>query len=183
MNINHDRRRFTTLARYNRSTNEALFKLFADLPKGVFDAERPCYFGSLRGIVKHLLISDINWMRRFREIFGSKTPLDHPRFAPEGHVWTKYDFEGGFEGLLKERKLVDGLIQDFAASADTDRFGEVLAYADSQGNPRRYYFRDALEHFFNHQTHHRGQASQILDELGVEHDFSNLLDVAELPPR
>ena len=41
--------------------------------------------------------------------------------------------------------------------------------------------RDALDHVFNHQTHHRGQVSQILDEMGVAHDFSNLILGAEIP--
>jgi uncharacterized damage-inducible protein DinB len=33
-----------------------------------------------------------------------------------------------------------------------------------------------LMQWFNHQTHHRGQASVQLDELGVENDFSGLQD-------
>jgi len=181
MSMDHDRRRYTTLARYNRSVNESVFALLSALPEGAFDAERPCYFGSIRGVFKHILICDIHWMRRFREVFGYAKPLDHPRFEPAGHAWTKYEF-GGFADLLRERKVLDDLILEFARTADTSKFGDVLAYADSGGNPHRYYFRDAFEHFFNHQTHHRGQLSQILDELGVEHDYSDLLAVLEIPP-
>ncbi len=35
--------------------------------------------------------------------------------------------------------------------------------------------RDVFLHLFNHQTHHRGQISVLLDQLGVENDYSNLI--------
>jgi uncharacterized damage-inducible protein DinB len=28
---------------------------------------------------------------------------------------------------------------------------------------------------FNHETHHRGQLAQVLDDRGVQNDFSNLI--------
>jgi uncharacterized damage-inducible protein DinB len=31
-----------------------------------------------------------------------------------------------------------------------------------------------------HETHHRGQISQLLDEMGIEHDFSGI-DIEFLP--
>lgn len=30
-------------------------------------------------------------------------------------------------------------------------------------------------HFFNHQTHHRGQIAAVLDAAGIENDYSNLI--------
>jgi len=123
----------------------------------------------------HLLMCDINWMRRFREVFGYAGCLAHPRLLPDGHTWTRIEFRT-LEELSQERKVVDSLLGDFVAEADTGRFGDILAYSDSHGTPHRYVFRDVLNHVFNHQTHHRGQVSQILDELGVEHDFSNMID-------
>jgi len=177
--VDYDRRHFTMLARYNRITNDKLFALLATLEAGSkeseFAKERGAYFGSLRGIANHVLACDVHWMRRFREIFGYFGPLAHARLQPDGHVWTKFEIET-LEELTRERRVVDGLLEDFAATADTGRFDEVLRYRDSAGTELRFIFRDALSHVFNHQTHHRGQMSQILDELGVEHDFSDLLD-------
>ena len=85
-----------------------------------------------------------------------------------------------FEEYRRERALVDAIFVDWMASPtppDSARSSPIgLA-----GMPKRYFVRDALDHVFNHQTHHRGQVSQILDELGIKHDFSNLIDSAEIP--
>jgi uncharacterized damage-inducible protein DinB len=180
MSNDYDRDHFSLLARYNRSANETLFALLADLPEGEFDKEHGSYFDSIRGILNHLITCDINWMRRFRELFGNEGPLAHPRLDPAGHAWKTFEFDS-LEALTRERGIVDGLLTDFIAGANTARFGEVLAYADSHGMPRRYVFREVLDHVFNHQTHHRGAIAQILDELGVENDFSNIYDILETP--
>ena len=180
MSIDYDRDHFGLLARYNRTANEALFALLAGLPVGEFTADRRSYFGSIRGILAHLTACDINWMRRFRELFGDSGPLAHPRLQPAGHAWMKFEFETlDLAAFAVQRKLVDDLLSEFAAVADTARFGEILAYADSADTPRRYVFREVLDHVFNHQTHHRGQVSQIFDEMGVENDYSNIYDALE----
>ena len=178
--MDYDRRHFSYLARYNRAANEQLVGLLATLPEGGLSRPRGSFFGSMQGILDHVMTCDINWLRRFRELFPEDGPLNRARLQPMGHAWTNYEFPV-FEDYRRERALVDSIFVDWVAMADTSRFGEVLAYSDSHGTPKSYYFRDALDHVFNHQTHHRGQVSQILDELGVEHDYSNLIDRAERP--
>jgi uncharacterized damage-inducible protein DinB len=180
MSNDYDRDRFSLLSRYNREANVKLFAILAALPAGEFSAARGSYFDSIGGILSHTISGDINWMRRFRELFGNQGPLAHARLQPAGHAWINFEFDT-LEELARERVVVDGLLTEFVANADTTRFGEVLAYSDSSGTPRRYVFRDALAHLFNHQTHHRGQVSQILDELGVENDYSNIYDILETP--
>jgi uncharacterized damage-inducible protein DinB len=178
--MDYDRRHFSYLARYNRSANEALTAHLATLKAGETALNRGSYFGSIQGILDHVMSGDINWLRRFRELFGSEEPLSRARLSPPGCVWMNYEFPD-FGEYSRERALVDAIFEDWMAIADTARFGEVLAYKDSHGIPKRYFVRDALDHVFNHQTHHRGQVSQILDELGVTHDFSSLIGSAEMP--
>jgi uncharacterized damage-inducible protein DinB len=178
--MDYDRRHFSYLARYNRGVNAALLGLLASLPAEELSKPHGSHFGSIQGIMDHIISCDINWLRRFRELFGADEPLKRPRLSPPGHVWTSYVFPL-VEEYARERAAVDAIFVDWISAADTSRFGEVLAYADSHGTPRRYFVREALDHVFNHQTHHRGQISQILDELGIEHDYSNLLDAAESP--
>lgn len=180
MDIDHDRRRFVLLARYNALENESLNRLLADLPREELSKPRGAYFGSILGTLGHLLSCDENWLRRFRELCGTGAPLDHGRLEPAGHVWRPADFDG-FEGFAAARSAVDGIFAQWAATVDTALFDRTLAYRDSFDAPLRYVFREAAEHVFNHQTHHRGQVSQMLDELGVKHDFSDLLNAAETP--
>jgi uncharacterized damage-inducible protein DinB len=175
-----ERRHFAQLARYNRFVNQALIESLSRLAPAALAEPRGSYFGSIQGILDHVITTDINWLRRFRELFPNDEPLNRPRLAPPGHAWTNFAFSD-FAELCRERALVDAIFVDWIAAADTSRFGEVLAYRDSHDKPLRFYCRDALDHVFNHQTHHRGQISQILDELKVEHDWSNLIRVAEIP--
>ncbi len=180
MKNDYDRRRFILLARYNALSNETLNGILSALPREELTRPRGAYFGSIMGTLGHLLSCDENWLRRFRELCGSGAPLDHPRLEPDGHVWRPAAFTT-FEEFISERQTVDGIFVEWAATVDTALFDRTLAYADSEGKPLRYQFRDAAEHVFNHQTHHRGQVSQLLDELGIKHDFSDLLNAAEIP--
>ena len=67
------------------------------------------------------------------------------------------------------RALVEELTDEMLAG------GIVLV--DPKGNKHRFIFGQVLMHLFNHQTHHRGALSQLLDELEIENDFSNLLSI------
>jgi len=178
--MDYERRHFSYLARYNRAANEAMIAHLAALEPGTIGSPRGSFFGSIRGILDHVIMCDINWLRRFRALSPDDESLNRPRLSPPGSAWTVVEFPN-FDEYRRERAGVDAIIEDWIAKADVSRFGEVLDYLDSRGLPKRYYLRDAVDHFFNHQTHHRGQVSQILDELGVKHDYSNLIGVAQLP--
>jgi uncharacterized damage-inducible protein DinB len=52
---------------------------------------------------------------------------------------------------------------------------QVLRYQDIRGKQQEKPAWRALLHFFNHQTHHRGQVSVLLDQMSVTNDFSNLI--------
>jgi uncharacterized damage-inducible protein DinB len=178
--MDYEQRHFRILARYNLAANEAMVAHLAALEPGVIASPRGSFFGSIQGILDHIITCDINWLRRFRELFPRDEVLGRPRLSPPGCAWTSFEFPD-FDEFRRERALVDSIIVDWLEGVDFSRFGETLAYLDSHGAPKRYYLRDAVEHVFNHQTHHRGQISQILDELGVKHDYSNLIGVAPVP--
>jgi len=178
--MDYEHSHFSYLARYNKAANESLVGHISSLPAAELGKPRGSHFGSIQGLLDHVIMCDINWLRRFRELFGADEALNRPRLEPAGHEWTSVEFPV-FEEYVCARTLVDAIFVDWIGAADCSRFGEVLVYLDSNGLPRRYYFREALDHVFNHQTHHRGQVSQILDELGVIHDYSNLLDAAAKP--
>jgi uncharacterized damage-inducible protein DinB len=178
--MDYDRRHFAYLARYNRSANEQLLGHLASLPASELVRPRGSYYVSIQGVLDHAFTTDMNWLRRCRELCSSDEPLRRSSLTPPGPAWATYTFPH-FNDYRRERAAVDAILEDWIALTGASRFGEVLAYQDSRGQPRRYYLRDVLDHVFNHQTHHRGQISQILDAMGVVHDFSNLILMAEIP--
>jgi len=53
------------------------------------------------------------------------------------------------------RAALDAIFEDWIALADAARLVEILSYTNWRGQPSRHYVCDALDHAFNHQTHHR----------------------------
>ena len=47
-------------------------------------------------------------------------------------------------------------------------FEEDFLYRNTQGLEFQNNFGEVVEHLFNHQTHHRGQVSTLLNQLGKD---------------
>ncbi len=168
------------MAKYNRIANEALFGILSGLPEGEVMKPRGSFFGSIHGVLSHIYSGDVNWLRRFRDFFGSLDAFLSPRLDPPGAAWTGYSF-ATFAELATARRDVDAILEAFVSQAEGGRYGETMRYVDSHGTPRAFTAGSLVLHLFNHETHHRGQVSQMLDEMGIAHDFSNV--ISALDPR
>ena len=51
----------------------------------------------------------------------------------------------------------------------------IFEYRNMKGDTFRKHFGGVLQHFFNHQTHHRGQASTLLTQAGVDIGVTDLV--------
>jgi uncharacterized damage-inducible protein DinB len=142
-------------ANYNRWANRRLYDAAATLPDEDYRADRGAFFKSVHGTLNHLLLADRIWMGRF---IGDPIPaqrLDAVLFDD-------------FQTLRRERERADGRIVDFVAGLDDARLAAPLRY--ERVSSRTVYTQPlwaALDHFFNHQTHHRGQIHAILTGLGA----------------
>ena len=133
---------------------------FAALPDGwalqdeAYRKDVGAYFKSLHGTLNHLLAADRIWMQRFTGAGESPNRLDAISFDD-------------FPSLRAARAAEDKRIVGFVEGLDEASFEEALDYRTLNGTPQRQLRREVLAHFFNHQTHHRGQAHAILTVLGV----------------
>ena len=50
-----------------------------------------------------------------------------------------------------------------------------MRYSNSRGDQRAHPAWQAMTHFFNHQTHHRGQATTLLTQAGVDIGVTDLI--------
>ena len=160
-------------ARYNKRVNEEISHLLYMLPEESLSVQRGAYYQSILGILNHLLQSDINLLRRFRVFDNSSEYLRHPHLLPEGSCWHSYLMETWTTWKQKRLEL-DLLIIRWIDQLDDGVLAIVRDYHDSKNRLRKEPLWMLIDHMFNHQTHHRGQLSQILDESGVEHDYSGL---------
>jgi uncharacterized damage-inducible protein DinB len=149
-----------------------MFQVLAQLTDKGRRRDRGAWFGSLHGMVNHLLVADLYWLQRFRPVFPESVVLKDPHLWPAGLSW-KHDLNDTFEALQEMRILVDNRLIEWFEECPEDRYGDRFRYTDSAGNQRGGVVGQAFAFLFIHQTHHRGQVAQVLDSLGLPNNFAD----------
>jgi len=145
---------YVQFASYNRWANRRLYDEAARLPDDARGRTLGLFFGSLHGTLNHLLVADRIWMHRFTGEGPQPSRLNE----------ILYD---DFAALREAREHEDERIVHYVGGLAEADFDATLVYRTTAGQPQTQHRRDALAHFFNHQTHHRGQAHAALTILGV----------------
>lgn len=157
-----------TMARYNRWMNGRLYELCAALSDAERKRDRAAFFKSIHGTLNHLLLGDRIWMGRFAGRPYAATSLAQELYADFGE-------------LRRERESMDESIVDWAGKLAQPELERDLAFM-SIVNPqeRRYPMWFAVAHFFNHQTHHRGQLTTLMSQCGIDPGITDLLWLSEV---
>ena len=144
---------FAMMAGYNRWANERLYEATRPLPDADYRANRGAFFGSLHGTLNHLLVADRVWMRRFTGGGPIQTQLDEILFEE-------------FAALERARQDMDERIIAYVELlTEADLAGRLDLPHDRQPGDINQPLLPALAHFFNHQTHHRGQAHALVTQI------------------
>ena len=155
------------MADYNRWMNEKVYAAASRLPVQELATERGAFFGSVMGTLNHLMVADLIWLKRF-----ARHPTAHAALAPLEAtpipVALDQRLYEDFSRLRERRAWLDGVIQAWADSLTAEDIGHVLEYANTRGGHFRKGFAGLVMHFFNHQTHHRGQVTTLLSQAGVD---------------
>ncbi len=146
---------FRMLARYNRIANERLYEACAQLDPVEYRRERKGSFGSIHALLNHILLGDRIWMSRFAGGGSTTPPLNTILFD-------------NFAELRSGRAVQDAQIEAFFAEIDSDFLQRQLRYTNSLGKECVETPPVAVLHFFNHQTHHRGQVHVMISQTGVK---------------
>ena len=173
---------FQNLARYNERANRELFQHLSALTGRARRREVSSWFGSIHGILNHVIICDINWLRRYRALSPESPVLSDPGLDPPGLSWDQ-DLHDSFTALGEHRTQVDALIRAWFEAFPASRYSEVFQYQDSVATARTAMAGQAFEFLFLHQTHHRGQISQILDTFGLPNNLADNAAYLESPDR
>ena len=161
---------FITMARYNRWMNEKLFDCCEELDDSERRRDRGAFFKSIHGTLNHVLLGDRLWLGRFtNEPYEIKGGLDDELYAE-------------FAELRVQRGKTDAEILAFVDGLDDARIADDLHYTTYiNPHPRVTPLWHALMHFFNHQTHHRGQVTTMLSQARVDPGVTDLLYLPDTP--
>jgi uncharacterized damage-inducible protein DinB len=162
------------MAAYNAWMNAKLYEAAAKLPGQELAALRKAFFGSLLGTLNHIVVGDTIWLKRFATHPAAHVALDPVRKLETPEALDQILF-ADLAALAAHRQILDGVISAWAASLTEDDMAHVLHYTNRKGVVGRKKFSSLVFHFFNHQTHHRGQATTLLSQAGQDVGVTDLL--------
>lgn len=166
------------LARYNAWFNDRLYAACEGLGDAGRRRERGAFFGSIHGTLNHIVWGDKLWLGRFvQQGLGAPSLTAELLRVPEGAVHATVLFED-WDALKSERRKLDAAIEAWVAALAPDAPLRIMRYANTRGVQREHPAWKALTHFFNHQTHHRGQVTTLLAQAGVDVGMTDLIALA-----
>ena len=144
------------MAEYNHWMNTKLYDTCAQLDDSKRREEVGAFFGSIHLTLNHILHGDRMFLSRFEGKEESFPPLGT-------------DLYPVFDDLRQARRETDQHLQDWAEAIDQDWLGETLTYKSvSDGKTRTIEHWVLVTHMFNHGTHHRGQITTLLSQIGLD---------------
>lgn len=151
------------MSRYNRAMNERVYDVCASLGDEDRKQDRGAFFGSIHATLNHLVWADARAVAAFAS-----------REAPPPD--TRTEMHADFDSLRAHRRALDEAIVAIAEVLTQPMLDAKKTQASvATGRVREWPLGALLVHLFNHQTHHRGQLSTLLSQLGLD------LGVTDIP--
>jgi uncharacterized damage-inducible protein DinB len=147
-----------TMAAYNAEMNRRLYAAAGRLSDAERRAPKGAFWGSIHGTLWHILWGDRMWMSRFD---------DWPK--PDVPIKESAQMIADFSGLAAARQQADADIARWAGKVDDAWLAQDLVWFSGAANREMRAGKPLLvAHFFNHQTHHRGQAHALVTAAGEQ---------------
>lgn len=164
------RQHFMMFAAYNRWANARLYEAAVCLSEDELNRNTGAYFKSLLGTLNHILVADRIWLKRFTGQGDAPSSLDTTLSVDVAHL----------HALRRaEDERIVAWISGLSEKAMSGRF-TYTTVTDMRTISQR--LAPALAHFFNHQTHHRGQVTTLLMQAGVDPGVTDLLALVDETP-
>ena len=154
-------------AKYNLEFNNKLFMSVAELSDSNRKKNMGAFFGSIHSTLNHILLADRIWLGRFAQAIPGLSSLSGATLVYE---FSSLDQElcSEFTDLQMQRTATDKVIVKWAEELSDELLASSMRYCNFQGKVREHIVWVAAAHMFNHQTHHRGQITTLLNQLGCD---------------
>jgi uncharacterized damage-inducible protein DinB len=172
---------FILMADYNHRMNIQFSDVIDKLSHEKTSEDLGAYFSSIIGTLNHILVGDIIWLSRFSthsdDYLSLKSVLELPK--PKGLNDILFP---EFSSFKIAREKVDFLLSNWLKNeANANDFSNNLEYSNTKGIISIRNFGELLCHLFNHQTHHRGQLSTLLNQQGIDVGVTDfLIEIPEM---
>ncbi|WXL26551.1 DinB family protein [Ectopseudomonas mendocina] len=164
------------LAEYNQWMNQKLYTSASQLSEEQLKADQGAFFGSLFGTLNHLAVADTIWLKRIAYHPACATLLSELTNIPAPNRLDTL-FYTDLRALQEYRVWLDRLIIRFVDDLPVEVLNDEMSYANMKGIQSTRNLYALLTHVFNHQTHHRGQATTLLYQMGIDPGSTDLLNL------
>ncbi len=153
---------YQAFAQYNQTMNQRIYDICSRIPDDERKQDRGAYFKSIHGTLDHIVLGDRAWMNR---LAGKDYPL----------VKIGNELFADFEEMTIARISLDADICRWAQRLNDDWLSTEMAWTASlDGVERIQPVWLLVSQIFNHQTHHRGQLSTLLNQAGHDVGITDL---------
>ena len=170
---------FKSLAQYNTWMNRRIYKVAAELTDEERKRDLHAFFGSIHRTLNHLLLTDRVQLGRF--IGAARVQSLDADGRPIAIHSLDQELYSDFAVLRRAREKTDALIESWTNEITPEFLAGEIEY-DAMSAPGRYRVDAwlAVTHYFNHQTHHRGQITTLLSQLGKDPGVTDLMAMFRL---
>jgi uncharacterized damage-inducible protein DinB len=146
------------MADYNSWMNAKMYALCATLPDVERKRDLQAFFRSIHGTLNHILACDLMFLASFTQ--------DASFVECEG------DLHEDFNELRQHRGIVDLQLLQWSKLVSLEWLNTSSTYTHYEDGVARTVTQGFwVAHMINHQTHHRGQITTLLTQLG--HDIGS----------
>lgn len=167
---------FELMAHYNQWMNDNIYRSCTQLSDAQLQENAGAFFGSIIATLNHILVADTLWLKRFAahpSHYQSITEIVN-QSSPTALNQILYS---DLKSLTNARIMMDKTIIAFIDEIKESDLEQVLSYKNVKGEEMNKRFGSVLHHFFNHQTHHRGQVTTLLHQKGIDVGVTDLLAI------
>ncbi len=161
------------LSLYNYRVNDAVNDFLTELTEEQWTTDFGGVYRSIKEICTHLAVTDHAWLKRLltlKSFSYSSFPvmaLDRDKLKSESTLASQY---------IKIRRQLDACFLNLSEELADPDLSSDLTFKRLNGEMMAKPVDKILLHLSHHQTHHRGMIALYLDMLGIDNDFSNLLN-------
>jgi len=153
---------YQSFAQYNQIMNQRIFEICAGISDTERKQDRGAFFKSIHSTLDHIIFGDRAWMNRLAD--------KNYKLAAIGS-----DLFDDFEGMAEVRISLDVDICQWTAELSEEWLLADMTWTTMLDGSVRTQPRWLLtSHMFNHQTHHRGQLSTLLNQAGYDVGITDL---------
>ena len=165
---------FQLMSQYNQWMNWKIYGAAKNLSNEKITEDCGAFFGSIIGTLNHIYIADIIWLTRFAQHPQQYISLQN---LPSLESYTNLRAIACREitELSTVREQLDERIINWCQEIKPAELELNLKYRDTKNNPYCKQFGELIQHFFNHQTHHRGQISTLFNQQNIDLGVTDLL--------